>query len=648
LLGSHAMRTTTRASVFWVLPLMVGCGGEIADSDSDETDSQELAGTANVTNLSSRVYVGSGQSVAIAGFQLSGTKKVLIRGLGPSLVPYGISNAIANPFLELHNSAGAVIAQNDGWQSQASLIPASLQPGNPLEAALVVTLQAGTYTAILKNQTAAAGVGLVELYDLQPTLPAKLTNLSTRATVMGGDNILISGVTVSNSAATLVVRGIGPSLGAYGIQNPLPDPELKFFNGSGQDITNTIGLDCSANTLRSYALLPSDSREIGCLVRLVPGTYTIHLYPKTSGGVGLLELYDVSGCDSVAAGTCPNVSSLLDKVTGFAKVGLTTGGKDGNVCTVKNLYDSGANSLRDCASAQNRWIDFVPGLNGTINLASNIFLHSNTTIDGRGHNITITGCGMMMWSQSGTPYESRNHNVILENLSFTNNGGANCQLGGAMSVWNFPRVLLDHVDFDRTRDQANPPEQRLDKLLMIWQGSDYVTVSWSKFSNNFLGVEISANSGNHGGPRPGPEDVEQDRITFSHNWFSNNYYRNPENRYKHLDLKNNLIEGWTGSGVRCMGTNTWVLSRGNIFKNGGSAPIDYSAVTGLPGSPIANGVCNVRSTGDQGNNINHNAGVVFPGGTNVENGIPYLNTEPLEAANSTLESSIRGAAGSTQ
>ena len=102
----------------------------------------------------------------ITGFILGGGTNddtVLLRGLGPSLIASGVSDALANPTLELRNSDGAVIAMNDDWQSGPSV---SLPPSDPLESAIETTLSPGAYTALLSGVNNGTGVGLVEVYDL--------------------------------------------------------------------------------------------------------------------------------------------------------------------------------------------------------------------------------------------------------------------------------------------------------------------------------------------------------------------------------------------------------------------------------------------------------------------------------------------------
>jgi hypothetical protein len=131
-------------------------------------------------NISARGFVQSGDNVMIGGFMVQGTepKRVIIRAIGPDLTQYGISDALANPTLELYDGTGALIASNNDWMTtiiggiitsnQVQEIQASgYAPGNPLDSAIIADLPAGNYTAIVRGVNNLTGVGLVEVYNLQ-------------------------------------------------------------------------------------------------------------------------------------------------------------------------------------------------------------------------------------------------------------------------------------------------------------------------------------------------------------------------------------------------------------------------------------------------------------------------------------------------
>jgi hypothetical protein len=126
---------------------------------------------ARLANISTRNLVQAGEQVMIGGFIVrKPSGRVIVRALGPSLQPFGISNALPDPFLELHDSNGAVLASNDNWRSdqEAEIIETKVPPSQNLEAAIVANLPAGAYTGIIRDATGASGVGLIEVYDLDP------------------------------------------------------------------------------------------------------------------------------------------------------------------------------------------------------------------------------------------------------------------------------------------------------------------------------------------------------------------------------------------------------------------------------------------------------------------------------------------------
>ena len=131
------------------------------------------AGTAKLVNISTRGRVATGDGVLIGGFivQGSASKKILIRAAGPSLGvgPGAVNHALANPFLELRNSAGSLVASNDNWGSSpsaAQITATGIPPARAEESAILATLTPGNYTAIVRGVNNTTGVALVELYDL--------------------------------------------------------------------------------------------------------------------------------------------------------------------------------------------------------------------------------------------------------------------------------------------------------------------------------------------------------------------------------------------------------------------------------------------------------------------------------------------------
>ena len=194
--------------------------------------------TSNLANLSTRLFVQTGDNVGIGGFVITGTdpKKVLIRAIGPSLSRFNIADSLQDPTLELRDSTSLLVGSNNDWQSapNADQIPLELRPSDGRESVVFATLQPGAYTAIMRGNNGGTGVGLVEIYDLDPTTNSELANVSTRAFVETGNNVMIGGVIIQGTASKrVIVRAIGPELTQFGVPDPLADPTLELHDGTG-------------------------------------------------------------------------------------------------------------------------------------------------------------------------------------------------------------------------------------------------------------------------------------------------------------------------------------------------------------------------------------------------------------------------------
>lgn len=261
-----------------------------------------------LTNLSTRGFVGTDSDVLIGGFIVQGNAPatVLLRAIGYSLTAVGITDALYDPIITVYDANQRQVATNDDWAftgTPAETIASyQLDPPSSRESALLLTLQPGAYTAVVESfassQTpATTGVGLFELYDLHST-GGRAGNISTRGQVLGGDNILIGGFIVGGSAGkTVVVRALGPSLGAAGISNPLADPNLELRDGNGNLVqaNNDWQQSANASAISASGLAPTDPKEAAILATLNPGSYTA-LVSGVNGatGIGLVEVYDTS------------------------------------------------------------------------------------------------------------------------------------------------------------------------------------------------------------------------------------------------------------------------------------------------------------------------------------------------------------------
>jgi hypothetical protein len=264
-----------------------------------------------LANISTRLKVGSGNNVLIGGFIITGSdaKTLVLRGIGPSLTASGVSGALINPKLELYNQAGVAIATNDDWRTtqKGGLITADqsadietrgLAPAQDVESAIIVTLSPGNYTAIVRGIGNATGVGLVEVYDLSQGSNARLANISTRGFVENADNVMIGGFIIggnTGSGGKVVVRGLGPSLAASGITNPLADPTLELHDANGLVLAfNNDWKESQELEIGATGLAPSNPVESTILIELPPGNSTAILRGRDgTPGIGLIEVYNI-------------------------------------------------------------------------------------------------------------------------------------------------------------------------------------------------------------------------------------------------------------------------------------------------------------------------------------------------------------------
>jgi hypothetical protein len=261
--------------------------------------------TIELANISTRVSVKTGDSVGIGGFIIRTTspKRLLIRGTGPSLSGFIGSGFLADPILEIKNASGTVIASNDDWRSsqQAEISASGLAPVNDKEAAVIVNLPGGNYTAILQGKNNGQGIGLVEIYDIGAESKADLGNIATRGLVGAGDEVLIGGfivrdVSFQNQPQRILIRGIGPSIPTTQLPNPLQDPFLELHDAQGTIITSNDDWQSSpdAAAISQTTIAPTNPKESAILRTLAPGAYTAVMRGVSGGtGIGLVEIYNL-------------------------------------------------------------------------------------------------------------------------------------------------------------------------------------------------------------------------------------------------------------------------------------------------------------------------------------------------------------------
>jgi hypothetical protein len=252
-------------------------------------------------NLSTRLLVGTGDSVGIGGFIITGPdpKQVLLRAIGPSLAGAGIANPLADPVLELHGPGSFVTITNNNWREtqEAEITATGIPPNSDLESAILVTLDPGAYTAILRGNGGTSGVALVEVYGLGVSA-SKLANVSTRGFVRTGNDIVIAGFILSagSSNPRIILRGLGPSLAALGLSPVLANPtlELRDRNGALLIMNNDWQETAIEPPVFGTGLEPTHLLESAIGATLPPGAYTALLSGVNGGtGLGLVEVYDL-------------------------------------------------------------------------------------------------------------------------------------------------------------------------------------------------------------------------------------------------------------------------------------------------------------------------------------------------------------------
>jgi len=307
----------------------------VADDGNSTIRRGATTGAGYLSNLSVRAVSGSGASTLSAGFVIggagtTGSKPVLLRGIGPTLASFGITTGfLSDPFLSLY-SAGATtpLQTNDNWSSptgsnaSATMLSATMaQVGafalktGSLDSAMLATLAGGGYTEqVTGPATAASGIALAEVWDATPTasftsITPRLINISGRAQIAGGNSVLIAGFVIAGSAPEAVlIRGIGPGLTTYGVSGVLATPVLTLYNGSGgvlvtnsgwsglsipQPVFPPIPLSKVFSQVGAFPLT-AGSADAAMVVILAPGNYTAQVTGAGGAtGVGLVEVYEV-------------------------------------------------------------------------------------------------------------------------------------------------------------------------------------------------------------------------------------------------------------------------------------------------------------------------------------------------------------------
>ena len=252
--------------------------------------------TKKLINVSTRADIGTGDNVMVGGFIITGTteKRIVLRALGPSLSQSGVTGVLSDPILDLYDSTGILIESNDNRLDLAG-IPNPLLPPNASESLLTAILPPGSYTTVLHGAGDLTGVALCEVYDVNP-ISSLVANISTRADVPSASDMIIGGFIVGGMDPTqVIVRALGPSLAAFGVDSPLSDPYLELHDGNGTLLfSNDNWHSTQEQEIINTTIPPTNNKESAIVATLAPGNYTAIVRDANfSTGVALVEVYDL-------------------------------------------------------------------------------------------------------------------------------------------------------------------------------------------------------------------------------------------------------------------------------------------------------------------------------------------------------------------
>lgn len=264
-------------------------------------------------NISTRGYVGSQDEIMIAGFVISGTRprRVLIRGIGKSLEQNNVSGALQDPRLVIYDILGQEIARINDWKDEAnweeveqvSPTVGAAPLSDPREAAMLVTLDPGLYTAHLSGQDGGTGIGLIEVFDASDeSIETRLVNISTRVRAGSGDQVAIGGFVVTGEdPKRVLIRALGPELIKQDVSGVMPDPYMILYDVSGTVVAANDDWSSEFTYQMTEAFsqvnasqLDEGSKDAAMVRELQPGLYTVIVndFDYTSGIV-LIELFEL-------------------------------------------------------------------------------------------------------------------------------------------------------------------------------------------------------------------------------------------------------------------------------------------------------------------------------------------------------------------
>ena len=250
----------------------------------------------------------------VGGAATAGAKPLIIRAAGPSLAALGVAGTLDDPKLELF-AGSTKTGENDNWGGSPALTAALAAVGafpysGPLskDAAATASILTRDNSVAVSAAGNGAGTGLViaELYDATATTAftlatPRLVNVSVRKHL--GTGLTVGFVLGGGTTTKVLIRAVGPTLGAFGVPGTVADPQLTLFNSSSAKLAENdnwsavpaqaTALTAAFTTVGAFAL-PSTSRDAALLTTLAPGGYSVQVSGvSTTTGVALVEVYEV-------------------------------------------------------------------------------------------------------------------------------------------------------------------------------------------------------------------------------------------------------------------------------------------------------------------------------------------------------------------
>jgi uncharacterized delta-60 repeat protein len=252
-----------------------------------------------ISNVSVRTSLALGQTLIVGAVVSGGSKDIMVRAAGPALNQFGLIGS-EDPRLELYTTGITPLATNDDWPSTMSPVFASVGafgfPAGSKDSALVQSIN-GSFT--VQARSTSTGVILVEAYDLSTKPTPRLINISARNQVGTGSDILIAGFAITGTGTKrLLIRGVGPGLGQFGVTDFLLDPKLQVFDSTNTEVGTNDNWDPTLTTISQSVgafALPSLSKDAALVVNLkASSTYTVWVSGSDGGtGNALIEVYEL-------------------------------------------------------------------------------------------------------------------------------------------------------------------------------------------------------------------------------------------------------------------------------------------------------------------------------------------------------------------